>query len=123
MNTNTSLIKKRTTWSLILGACLFLAGAPDASAHDTGYRPYVVHDSYVYGRTRSFPVWLKRNRDFRHWYLHSRYRFMRHTAWHRVYDLYLIERRYQRNHRMHYSDVHRDHRFRSYKKKWKKRKY
>jgi hypothetical protein len=123
MKTNTSLIKKRTICSLIFGVCLFLAGVPDASAHDSGYRPYVAHDDYVYGRTRSFPAWLKRNREFRHWYLHSRYRFTRHMVWHRIYDLYLFERRYHRNHRRYYSDVYRDHDYRRHQKKWKKRKY
>lgn len=123
MNANTSLIMKRTICSLIFGACLFLATAPDASAHNTGYRPYIVQNHYSYGSTRSFPVWLTRNRDFQHWYLHNRYRFMRRMTWHRIYDLYLFERRYHRNHRKYYGNAYRDHGYRSHQKKWKKRKH
>ena len=123
MNANTSLIMKRTICSLIFGACLFLAGAPDASAHNTGHRQYIVHDNYVYGRTRSVPGWLKRNREFQHWYLHSRNRFMRRMTWRRIYDLYLFEQRHRRVHRKHYGNVYRDNGYRTYQKEWKKRKY
>jgi len=114
---------KRAICSLIFGACLFLASAPDASAHNTEYRPYIVHDDYVYGRTKTVPGWLKRNRDFRRWYLHSRYRFTRRMSWYRIYDLYTFERRYHRHNRKYYGNVYRDNSYRTHQKKWKKRKH
>lgn len=121
MNVTTSLNMKRMTFSLIVGACLFLASAPDASAHGTEYRPYIVNDHYVVGRIRHFPTWLRRDRDFQHWYLHSRYRFTRRMSWHRIYDLYIFERRYHRHKRKYYGNVYRDYRYRTHQKKWKKR--
>jgi len=123
MNANMGHIMTRTICSLSLGIGLFLVSAADASAHEIQYRPHIVHDHYEYGRTRLLPRWLKRNREFQHWYLHSRYRFMRRMTWHRVYDLYLFERRYRRSHRKYYGKVHRDNGYRTYQKMWKKRKH
>ncbi len=73
MNANMGHIMKRTICSLSLGIGLFLVSAADALAYEIQYRPHIVHDHYEYGRTRFLPRWLKRNREFQHWYQHSRY--------------------------------------------------
>lgn len=122
MNATMSHIMKRTICSLIFGAGLFLLSAADASAHEVEYRPHIAYDHYVYSRTRSFPRWLRRNREFQHWYMHSRYRYVRRMTWHGVYDRYRIEQRYRRNHRKFHSKVYRDDGYRTYQKVWKKRK-
>ncbi len=123
MNANMSQIMKRTFCSLSFGICLFLLSAADASAHEVEYRPHIAYDHYVYGRTRSFPRWLRRNREFQHWYMHSRYRYMRRMTWHRIYDRYRFEQRYRWNNRKFHGKVYRDDGYRTYQKNWKKRKY
>ena len=123
MNANMSHIMKRTICSLSLGIGLFLVSAADTSAHEIQYRPHIAYDHHMYRRTRLLPRWLKRNREFRHWYSHSQYRFAYRMTWHRVYDLYLVERRYRGSHRKYYGKVHRDNGYRTYQKVWKKRKH
>ena len=120
MNANMSHFMTRMTCSLIFGAGLFLLSAADASAHRMEYRRYIAHDHYVHGRTRSFPRWLRRNRDFRHWYLHSRYRFADRTTWHRIYDLYRLERRYHRHNRKFYGKVYHHNGYRTYHRRPKR---
>ena len=92
MSANMSHFMTRMICSLIFGAGLFILSAADASAHRIGYRPYYVHDHYVHARTMSFPGWLRRNREFQHWYRHCHYRLTRHMSWHRLYDVYRFER-------------------------------
>jgi hypothetical protein len=123
MNANLSHVMTRTICALIFGAGLFLVSAADAPAHEIQYRPHIVHDHYVYSRTRLLPRWLRRNREFRHWYSHSRYRFAHHLTWHRVYDRYRFEQHYRWNNRKFHGKVYRDDGYRSYQKKWQKRKH
>ena len=123
MNAKLSHVMTRAICALIFGAGLFLVSAADASAHEIQYRPPIVHDHYVYGRTRLLPRWLKRNREFRHWYSHSRYRFAHHLTWHRIYDRYRFEQHYRWNNRRFHGKVYRDGGYRTYQKAWKKRKY
>ena len=107
MNAKSSHIMKRTFLSLAFGICLLLVGTPDASAHWVGHRPPVVKN-YVPGRSVFFPAWLRRNRDFQHWYWHNRYRFKRHVSWIRLYDIYRFEKRFYRfggrYYQRHYAD-------------------
>lgn len=123
MNANMIQIMKRTICSLSFGICLSFVSAADASAHDVEYRPHIAYDNYVYGRSRSIPGWLKRNREFRHWYMHSRYRFMHYVTWHRVYDRYRFEQRYRWHNGKFHGKVYRDDGYRTYQRKWKKRRY
>ncbi len=123
MNAQTSHILNRTISSLVIGTCLFLVSAADASAHKIEYRPYVVHRQYVYGQTRIFPGWLRKNREFQRWYLHSRYRLMRHMTWHRLYDIYHFEKRYRLQSRRFHGKVYRDHGYRTYYRKPKKHRH
>ncbi len=123
MNANMGHIMKRTICSLSLGIGLFLVSAADASAHEIQYRPHIVHDHYVYGRTRLLPRWLKRNREFRHWYSHSQYRFAHHLTWHRIYDRYRFEQHYRWTNRKYHGQVYRDYGYRGHQKKWRKRKH
>ena len=123
MNSKFSDIMKRATGSLCVGICLFLVSAVDASAHEIEYRPPIVHDHYGYARTMSFPGWLRRNRDFQHWYMRSRYRFMRRMTWNDVYERYRFEQRYRWNNRRYHTNVYHDDGYRTHKKWWKRRKY
>ncbi len=123
MNVIRSHILKRTISSLIIGACLFLTGAADASAHEIAFRPYVVHRQYAAGQTRLFPGWLRRNREFQRWYLNTRYLSMRRLSWQRLYDIYSFEKRYRLQNRKFYGKVYRDYGYRTYRKKSKKRQH
>jgi hypothetical protein len=114
MNANKCHIMKRTILSLLFGAGLVLLVAADASAHEVEYRPYYVANHYVYARTRYFPDWLQRNREFQRWYMHSHYRFERHVSWPRLYDVYRFERRHRWHGGRIYGKVYRDQRYRSY---------
>jgi hypothetical protein len=106
MNANLSHIMKRTIFSLVFGAGLVLLSAVDASAHEVEYRPYYVQHHHAYARTRIFPAWLKRNREFQRWYMHNHYRFKRHISWPRLYDMYRFERRHRRHGRRIYGKVY-----------------
>jgi hypothetical protein len=123
MNANTSHVIKRTIYLVAFGICLTLVAETDASAHTVDFRPGFAEVRYVHSRARSFPGWLRRNRDFQHWYWHSRYRFKRHLNWHRLYHIYLLDRRHRRPARVVYDDHYYDHGYRSYYKKRYKRKY
>ena len=123
MNANMSLVMKRTIYSLLVGSCFILLSAADASAHGVEYRPHIAHGSYVHGRTRFFPAWLKRNREFQRWYWHSHYRLERRVSWRRLYDIYRFERRHRWNSRRYYNRVYRDEVYRPYYKIRRKRKH
>jgi hypothetical protein len=112
MNAKMSLIMKRTILALVFGVALVLFTAADATAHEIEYRPYYVQHHYAYARTRFVPAWLKRNREFHRWYVHSQYRFRRHISWHRLHDIYLLERRHRWRNRRSYARVYRDQPFR-----------
>jgi len=91
-------VVKRLTWIWVLAAGLMTAIAPAANAHDTGYRVIpgrtVVHVAYQ----PRYPHWLRKHKAFKQWYLHSHHFHgharldQRHVDWHRLYDLYLIDR-------------------------------
>lgn len=117
MIANMGHIMRRTICSLSLGIGLFLVSAADASAHRIEYRPYIAHDHHVYSRTRSFPGWLRRNREFQHWYRHSHYRLTRHMSWHRLYDVYRFERRHRWHGRRIYDKGYRYNSDRTYQRK------
>ena len=121
MNANTSHIMKRTICSLVFGVCLVMLSAADASAHGIEYRPYFVQDYYVHKGARSFPSWLRRNREFQHWYWHSHYRLKRHMSWRRLYDIHRHERRHRLHSRKFYGRVYRDTGHSHYYKRPKKR--
>ena len=123
MNTSTSHVMKRTFFSLIFGICLLLVNVPEASAHKIEYRPYVVHDHYAYAGSRSFPRWLRKNRDFQRWYLYSNYRLNRHMSWHRLYDIYRFEKRHRLHNRKFYGKVYLDNGYRTYYRKPKHRRH
>lgn len=120
MNANMSHFMTRMICSLIFGGGLFMLSAADASAHRIEYRPYIAHDYHVYSRTRSFPGWLRRNREFQHWYRHSHYRLTRHMSWHRLYDVYRFERRQRLRSRTFYGKVYHHNGYRTYQRKPKR---
>lgn len=123
MNANTSHIMKRTNYALVFGVCVMLITQPDARAHTVDIRPGFVEVHYGYAMTRHFPGWLRRDRDFQHWYWHSRYRIKRHLNWHSLYHIYVNDRRQRwharRLHRHHYLDYG----YRAYSKKHRKHKH
>lgn len=123
MNTNMSHVMKRTIYLLAFGICLTIVGAADASAHTVDFRPGFMEVHYVHGRARPFPGWLRRNRDFQHWYWHSHYQFKRHLNWHRLYRIYLIDQRHRRHSRIVYDDHYYDRGHRSYYRKRNKRRH
>jgi len=122
MNAIGNHILTRTISLLIIGTCLFLAGTADAAAHQTEHRTYVVQYHYTHGQKKASPSWLRRNRDFQHWYLHSRYRSMHRLSWQRLYDIYRIEKRYRLRSRKHHGKKYRDYGYREYRNKTDQRK-
>ena len=103
MNTTTNYLIKRVTLPIIIGLGLLVACAPAAEAHKVNYRPLVSHDIYyAYERAYVMPRWVRKDRGFRQWFLHSRYRYARWHNWHRLYDLYMYDRQmYRYSHRYH----------------------
>ena len=96
-------IIKRTMCTLLLGGSLVLAQAPIASAHETVYAPHAVSDRYYAAhRVPVYPRWLRRDGAFQHWYVRSRYRYMRNMTWRRLYDRYRHEVGYYRHGRHYY---------------------
>jgi len=89
----------RLAWIWVLAAGLMTSMAPAANAHDPGHR-VAAHRSHVHiaAYQPKYPKWLRKHRAFQQWYLHSHhYRGHanmrhRHVDWHRLYDLYLIDR-------------------------------
>lgn len=87
----------RLIWSLLITIALSLAAVSEASAHGSRYVSYDRHTVVRYGE--SYPYWLQRNYDFRHWYLRSRYRHDFYPGWDRLFDIYRYERKYHRPYR------------------------
>lgn len=114
MNANMSHIAQRTILSLMFGAGLLVLGAVNASAHEIEHRPDYVQHHYAYARSRFYPGWLKRNRQFQRWYFHNQYRFKRHISWNRLYDIYRLERRHRWHGRRTYNKVYRDRAYPTY---------
>ncbi len=121
MNAVTSHFMKRTIVALAFGACVMFIAAPDARAHAIDFRPAFVEVHYGYARARQFPGWLRRDRDFQHWYWHSRYRFKRYLNWHRLYHIYLDDRRHRWHARTLRDHHYHEHGYRAYKKKHRRR--
>lgn len=121
MNAVTSHIMQRTIYTLACAVSLTFIPQADTAAHTVDYRPGFVEVHYGYARARQFPGWLRRDREFQHWYWHSRYRFKRHLNWHRLYHMYLNDRRQHWHARRLLRHHHVDHGYRAYNKKHRKR--
>jgi len=115
MKTKTRLISGRMINSLMVGTCLSLLSVADATAHNTDYRPYVVHRQYAVSHSRGLPRWLHEDRKFQRWYLANRYRLQRNLSWQRVYDIYYSGKRYRRQHGKFHGRVMHDHGYRTYR--------
>ncbi len=103
MNTATYHFMKRLTLPILFGLGILMAGAPAAEAHKIDHRPRVTHDVYfAYDRGYVVPRWVRKDRGFRQWFLHSRYRYARRQNWHRLYDLYLYDRQMYRHSHSYY---------------------
>ena len=98
MNTVTYHSMKRLTLPIIFGLGILVAFAPTAEAHKIDHRPRVTHDVFfAYDRGYAVPRWVRKDRGFRQWFMHSRYRYAHRQNWHRLYDLYLYDRRGHRH--------------------------
>lgn len=109
-------MNKMLTVAIIAGGLLLL-DAPEAAAHKAVrhvYQPpvHVDHRWSTY-RPQHMPRWLKRDKAFRKWYRRTHLRHHRYIAWRRLYDMYLWERFYTRNHRRH-DRFYRDYDYRHY---------
>ncbi|MEE8221893.1 MAG: hypothetical protein V3R21_09035 [Woeseiaceae bacterium] len=105
---------KRLVWSLVLASALFVAGAPEASAHGSHNGAYGGYDRYyVVRHGHHYPGWLRRHNDFHRWYRRSHYRYDSYLSWSRLFDIYHYERKYHRPYR--YQDHHRDRHHRHYR--------
>ncbi len=87
----------RLVWSLLIASALSLASVPEASAHESRYASYDRHT--IVRHAGHYPHWLRRDYDFRRWYLHSRFRYDFYLSWDRLFDIYRYERKYHRPYR------------------------
>ena len=104
---------KRLVWSVVLTIGLAAALMPRANAHDTVYPSVARYDYYGVSSPRHGPPrWLRKDMAFKRWYLSSAYQNARYVSWTRLYDLYLLDRHYQRKmrkaKRRHYHFGHAD---------------
>ena len=112
MNTVTYHFRQRLTLPVILGMGILVAFAPMAEAHKIDHRPRVTHDVYfAHDSGYAVPRWVRKDRGFRQWFMHSRYRHARRQNWHRLYDLYLYDRQ---KHRHSHSYYRRGKKYRDY---------
>ena len=91
-------MKTLMTAAVIAGG-LMLLNSPEAAAHKEVRNTYQP-PAHVYLETRRsnhMPGWLQRDRDFRHWYRHTRLRHDRRLAWFQLYDIFRWERRWGRS--------------------------
>ena len=90
--------------SLLLAAGLFLADISPAAAHQgANHARAYDHGFYFEERRRhAMPRWLKRNRQFRHWYRHTPLRHYKQIRWRQLFEIYRWERRYFRSDRRSY---------------------
>jgi hypothetical protein len=82
----------------VIAGGLLLIDSPEAAAHQEVRN---VHKSHAYTyieahRPHRMPVWLKRNKAFRHWYARTPLRRDRVLAWHQLFEIYSWERRWGR---------------------------
>ena len=81
---------------LLLAASLFFIDVSPAAAHpgvDRVRTHSYGHELRTF-RHHEMPRWLRRDRDFRHWYQHSPLKRYRQIGWHQLFDIYRWERRY-----------------------------
>ena len=103
MNTVTNHFMQRLTLPILFSLGILLIFAPKAEAHKIDHRPRVAHDVYfAYHRGYAVPRWVRKDRGFRQWFTHSRYRYARRQNWNRLYDLYLYDRQMHRRSHSYY---------------------
>ena len=81
---------------LLLAGSLFLIDISPAAAHHGADRVGVYRDYYAVEirHKKNMPKWLKRNRQFRHWYRHTPLKHYRRIGWTDMYKIYRWEKRY-----------------------------
>ena len=81
---------------LLLAASLFLVNVTPAAAHQEVNRVSVYDDRFHAERRHhdAMPRWLKRDRQFRHWYRHTPLKRFRRLGWWQLYEIYRWERAY-----------------------------
>ena len=91
-------MKTLMTAAVIAGG-LMLLNSPEAAAHTEVRNTYQPPAPVYYETRRSshMPSWLKRDRDFRHWYSRTRLRHDRRLAWFQLHDIFRWERRWGRS--------------------------
>jgi hypothetical protein len=96
----------KLTIGLLLAAGLFLANVTPAEAH-SGLERTRIHDQHVQTvRRHDMPRWLKRDRQFRHWYRRSPLRRYAQISWIQLFEIYRWERHYFGS--RHYTDIDRE---------------
>ncbi len=105
----------KTITAALIASGLLILDSPEAAAHSevrVSYQPPIVY-RLEHRRPQHMPHWLKRDRDFRKWYRHTRLRRHRHLSWHQLFDIYHWERVANRKHRRvdHFVEYH-DHYYR-----------
>lgn len=104
---------------LLLAASFFFIDVSPATAHPAAdhARGYAHGYHFEERRRHQMPRWLKRNKQFRHWYRHTPLRHYRQIRWRQLFEIYRWERRYFRTGRRlddrnfdrhHYGDRRRD---------------
>jgi len=102
----------KLTAGLLLAASLFLIDVTPAEAHQGADRMWAYSHGYQIQTRRHYemPVWLKRNKRFRHWYRHSPLRHHRQIRWNALFEIYRWERSYfSSRHYVAYDDDRRRH--------------
>ena len=103
---------------LLLAAALFLIDVTPAAAHQGADRMRSQNHGYYYEtRRHEMPIWLKRNKRFRHWYRHTPLRHYRQIRWDQLFEIYRWERRYFVN--RHYIAYDDDRRRRSDRRRYR----
>ncbi len=81
---------------LLLAAGLFFIDVTPAAAHQVADNVRVHGNGYhaEFRRRQEMPRWLRRNRDFRHWYRRSPLADYRRISWRQLFEIYSWERSY-----------------------------
>ncbi|MBT8080728.1 MAG: hypothetical protein KJO31_19255 [Gammaproteobacteria bacterium] len=98
MNQIVKRFAKGVAWSVIVLAGSGIAATPDASAHGVRDSRFVINVEHRNRHAvRHMPRWLRRNYNFRRWYVHQQHRLPRRASWGRLYEMYLYDtRRFRR---------------------------
>jgi hypothetical protein len=101
----------KLTVGLLLAAGFFFADVTPVAAHQGADHGRMYNHGYQFeARRHEMPVWLKRNKHFRHWYRHSPLRHYRQIRWNKLFEIYRWERRYfGSRHYVDYDDDRRRH--------------